>query len=128
MKIQKTNRELDVMLGAIRGIAADKLSLPAKAGYLLAKNRIALEDALKPYKESYECIVKKYASDGETSFRIDRDKDPEKFNEVTKAITEIGEEITSADLTAISIDAFDGHDIPFRYIDVLTDILKDGEG
>lgn len=128
MKIEKTNRELDVMLGAIRAIAADKLSLPAKVGYLLAKNRIALENALKPYKESYEGIVKKYASDGETSFRINKDEDPEKFSEVTKAITEIGNEITSADLTPISIDALDGRDIPFRYIDVLTDILKDGEG
>lgn len=128
MKIEKTNRELDVMLGAIRAIAADKLSLPARVGYLLAKNRIALENVLKPYKESYEGIVKKYASDGETSFRINKDEEPEKFSEVTKAIAEIGDEMTSADLTPISIDALDGHDIPFRYIDALTDILKDGEG
>ena len=127
MKITKTNRELDNMLGAIKAIAADKLSLPVKVGYQLAKNRIALEDALKPYREANEEIVKKYAKEGETSFRINKEEDPETFEEVTKAFKEIAEEKSTVDVTPISIDALDGHDVPFGYIDALTDILKDGD-
>lgn len=127
MKIEKTNRELDVMYGAIKAIATDKLSLPAKVGYQLAKNRIAIEDALKAFREANEEIVKKYAKEGETSLRINRDEDPDTFDAVTKAFAEIAEEKTSVEITPISVDSFDGHDVPFAYIDALTDILKDGE-
>lgn len=127
MKITKTNRELDNMLVAIKSIAADKLSLPVKVCYLLSKNRIAIEDALKPFREASEDIVKKYAKEGETSFRINKEEDPDTFDEVTKAFMEIREETSTVEVTPISIDALDGHDVPFVYIDSLTDILKDGD-
>ena len=127
MKIIKTNRDLDGMLGAIKAIASDKLSLPVKVGYQLAKNRIAIEDALKPFSEANEAIVRKYAKEGETSFHINKDEDPKAFDEITKAFKEIGDEKTSVDITPISIDALSGHDVPFVYIDVLADIFKEGD-
>ena len=127
MNIEMKNYELDHMLGAIRAIAKDNIRLPVKTSYLLSKNRIAIENALKAYSESFNEIVKMYSKDGESKFSVNKDKDPEIYAAVSNAISELQNEVSAVDITPIPISCFEGYDIPYAYVDALVPCIKDGD-
>lgn len=124
MKLEKTNAELDRMLTAIRSLA--DTPLPAKTGYLLAKLRIAIEDALKAFREATDSIIKKYSDGGET-LQVNKNDDPETYAKVLAELGDINSEVTAVEITLIPIEYFDGHDIPFSVIDALSSCIKDGD-
>ncbi|MBR6102636.1 MAG: hypothetical protein IKP95_09420 [Ruminococcus sp.] len=111
MKITKKNGEWVIIIKAISRMAEEKVTLPAKVGYLFTKNKLAISAALEAYEEERKKIISKY-SDGGENLTVNKNDDPDKFNEVINAFNEIADIETEIEITPVSLDALEGRDIP----------------
>lgn len=109
MKVTMTNAEAVQKLNSLRELEKLNNPVPALAGYRIVQNIHALADALAPYTETRDKIIKKYAKAGQTV--ISRDTDPETFDACAKEIATIDRltidvEVNTFPLSAIAEGKF----------------------
>lgn len=98
------------------------LKLKPKTSFILAKNKMLLEDYYKIIKECEHNIFKRYGTtDEDNSIIINYDS----LNDFQKAREELMEQQNAIEPEKISIDELGEEQVPFEIVEKLMEIIKE---
>jgi len=116
-----TNRELKELVEALKDVTAQSVVMPPKIAYKIVKNKLAIEEALKPFNVSHDEIIKKL-SGGKTS--VEYKDNPQLFNEIGEAIAAIAAETVTVNISIININDLPDEALPVSVIAALEFMIE----
>ena len=121
MKVKMTNAEAVQRLNVLHDLEKLSNPVPAVVGYRIVQNIHALADALTPYNEIRDKIIKKYAKDGKS---ISRDSDPEAFTACTIELAEIERLTIDVDVNTFPLSAIAEGKFPLNVFFILDFMIE----
>jgi hypothetical protein len=97
--------------------------MPPKIAYKIIKNKLAIKQALQAFEAARNEIIDRESGGRST---VDAEQEPQLFNKVNKAITEIALERVSLDIVTISLDDIPEVDVPISFIAALDFMIEEG--
>lgn len=119
-----TNYEIQNTLNNIQeALKLDsKIVLPAKLSYKILKCKLVLEQAVKAYSVTYDEVIN---SRSNGTGQINRNDNPELFDEVTKELNSIAIEKNEIDVPTITIGEIGDRELPFDLIQAIEFMIVD---
>ena len=119
MTIQKTNTELEVILGQINTAVEEKVILPVGVSYKIVKNRLAIELALAPFRIVKDEIINRYSNGTGQLLNTD-----ENYDKATAEILQIAEKNVEVYISEIAVEEFGEKELPLNVVSALGFIMK----
>lgn len=116
-----TNKELSELSTALKQISTDKTALPAKMCYKIAKNRMKIEQALKPYDLAKSEIIRSRIGDRTITY----DSDPQAFAEISAEVGIIEKETVDIEFDTISASELPSGEMPLNLMMALFDMIEE---
>lgn len=118
-----TNSELAVIAKALEEAAAKDIVMPPKVAYKIIKNKAAIKQALAPFNEARDEIIKQ-KSGGRPS--VDGKEEPQLFREIIGAIDEIARETVEIEIATVGLDEMPDSGVPISFISALDFMIEEG--
>ena len=118
-----TNGELMGISAKLEAATAKDIVMPPKVAYKIVKNKLAIKQALQAFETARNEIIS-HESGGKST--IDAKENPQLFDKVNRAITEIALERVSLDIVTVSLDDMPDADVPISFIAALDFMIEEG--
>lgn len=122
MRIKITNGELANIESKLEKATDMDISVSATVSYAIIKNLSAVKDALKPFLEAKDSIIKK-ESGGKASIRYE--DDPAAFNNVASKIAEISAIEVELDIKTIDFESISDEKLPINFISAISFMIEE---
>ena len=116
-----TNKELSELSAALKQISADRTALPAKMCYKIAKNRMKVDQALKPYEQAKSEIIRSRIGERTITY----DSDPQAFAEISAEVAIIDKEAVDIELDTISVSELPNGEMPLNLMMALFGMIEE---
>lgn len=123
MKKEFTNGELVRISARLEAATAKDIVMPPKIAYKIIKNKLAIKQALQAFETARNEIIDRESGGRST---VDAEQEPQLFDKVNKAITEIALERVSLDIVTISLDDIPEAGVPISFIAALDFMIEEG--
>lgn len=123
MEKEFTNGELVRISARLEAATAKDIVMPPKIAYKIIKNKLAIKQALQAFETARNEIIDRESGGRST---VDAEQEPQLFDKVNKAITEIALERVSLDIVTISLDDIPEAGVPISFIAALDFMIKEG--
>ena len=118
-----TNGELVRISARLEAATSKDIVMPPKVAYKIIKNNLAVKQALQAFETARNEIIERESGGKST---VDAEQDPQLFDKVNKAITEIALERVSLDIVTVSLDDIPGEGVPISFISALDFMIEEG--
>lgn len=123
MEKEFTNGELVRISARLEAATAKDIVMPPKIAYKIIKNKLAIKQALQAFETARNEIIDRESGGRST---VDAEQEPQLFDKVNKAITEIALERVSLDIVTISLDDIPEVGVPISFIAALDFMIEEG--
>lgn len=123
MEKEFTNGELVRISARLEAATAKDIVMPPKIAYKIIKNKLAIKQALQAFETVRNEIIDRESGGRST---VDAEQEPQLFDKVNKAITEIALERVSLDIVTISLDDIPEAGVPISFIAALDFMIEEG--
>ena len=121
MEMKMTNAKAVEQLRRLKELEQLDLALPAVVSYRVVQAVRGLADALAPYVEMREKIVKKYAKSGNV---VSREEDPTAFDACSAELEELDRLEIYVEIHKFPFSLIDGRDLPIKAMFALNFMLE----
>lgn len=119
MTIQKTNTELEIILGQLNRIVEENVILPVGVSYKIVKNRFSIELALAPFRIVRDEIINRYSNGMGHLLKTD-----ENYNKATAEILQIAEKSVEVYISEITLEELGEKELPLNVVSALGFMMK----
>lgn len=123
MEKEFTNGELMRISAKLEAATSKDIVMPPKVAYKIVKNKLAIKQVLQAFETARNEIIDRESGGKST---VDAEENPQLFDKVNRAITEIALERVSLDIVTISLDDIPESGVPISFIAALDFMIEEG--